>query len=71
LREIRHKEDRQLHLECNFLLAGPTGDAVGFVSISLRLGAWRLLWDSAGERSVDIRWANRCRERQYRPGWKM
>jgi len=43
LGDVCHQEAHCcLSLECNFLLAGPTGDAVNSVLISLRLGGWRL-----------------------------
>jgi hypothetical protein len=42
LGDVRRQEAHCLSLECNFLLAGPTGDAVNLALISLRLGGRRL-----------------------------
>jgi hypothetical protein len=42
------------HLGYNFLLAGPTGDALNLTLISLRLGGRRQLWDSAGVKIINV-----------------
>jgi len=55
----------------DFLLAGPITDAVNLVSISLRLGGRRLLWDSANAKITNLPEANRLLTREYRPGWEI
>jgi len=55
----------------DFLLAGPITDAVNLVSIPLRLGGRRLLWDSANAKITNLPEANRLLTREYRPGWEI
>ncbi len=55
----------------DFLLGGPISDMVNLGAISLRLGARKLLFDSANMKITNVPEANAYLTREYRKGWEL